>query len=139
MSPLPPRPCDSCPYRRDVPSGVWAEEEYAKLPPFDRGIVPSVFMCHQGDGHLCRGWLGCHGDKITVGLRIGVLSGILTPEQAAEAEGYQSPVPLFASGAEAAAHGAAEIEQPGEDAARLVEKVKRRQDADTYTDYRRQR
>lgn len=28
-------PCHSCPYRRDVPSGVWATEEYDKLLPYD--------------------------------------------------------------------------------------------------------
>jgi hypothetical protein len=28
-------PCPSCPYRKDVPSGVWAPEEYDKLPAYD--------------------------------------------------------------------------------------------------------
>lgn len=26
-----PRLCESCPYRRDVPSGIWDRSEYAKL------------------------------------------------------------------------------------------------------------
>ena len=25
------QPCSSCPYRKDVPSGVWAHHEYEKL------------------------------------------------------------------------------------------------------------
>lgn len=24
-------PCETCPYRRDVPSGVWSADEYRKL------------------------------------------------------------------------------------------------------------
>lgn len=67
--PKPPKvPCGTCPYRRDVPSGVWAAEEYDKLPGYD-GDVPDqlragamgLFMCHQRDGCLCGGWLMAHG------------------------------------------------------------------------------
>lgn len=41
-------PCSSCPYRRDVPSGVWHREEYEKLLQYDDSteILPA-FMCHQ--------------------------------------------------------------------------------------------
>lgn len=28
-------PCSACPYRVDVPAGVWAREEYDKLDPYD--------------------------------------------------------------------------------------------------------
>ncbi|WP_336794377.1 DUF6283 family protein [Gordonia malaquae] len=48
-----PRPCESCPYRRDVPSGVWAESEYEKLRAYDAptGEQPvRLFLCHQYDG-----------------------------------------------------------------------------------------
>ena len=34
-------PCGSCPYRQDVPSGVWAASEYEKLPAYD---APETFM-----------------------------------------------------------------------------------------------
>ncbi|MFD7961193.1 DUF6283 family protein [Streptomyces zaomyceticus] len=34
-SPPAPRPCASCPYRRDVPSGVWSRGDYVKLPLYD--------------------------------------------------------------------------------------------------------
>lgn len=30
-----PKPCASCPYRRDVPEGVWHPEEYSKLRAYD--------------------------------------------------------------------------------------------------------
>jgi len=36
---------------------------------------------------------------------------------------YQSPVPLFASGAEAAEHGIKDIEEPGEEARAMVAKL----------------
>jgi hypothetical protein len=109
-------PCGTCPYRRDVPSGIWAAEEYAKLPAYD-GDVPEqaaagafgLFMCHQRDGHLCAGWVGCHDISHNLAVRAHAdevdLDAVL---------GYESPVPLFASGAEAAEHGAREIAHPGQ-------------------------
>jgi len=45
-------PCQSCPYRRDVPSGIWAHEEYEKILDYDNetGHQPmKVFMCHQAE------------------------------------------------------------------------------------------
>jgi hypothetical protein len=55
-------PCKSCPYRRDVPSGIWHSSEYDKLPQYDGEIVDqlmkggqALFDCHQRDGNLCAG------------------------------------------------------------------------------------
>ena len=126
MKPPAPRPCESCPYRRDVPSGVWAAEEYDKLRDFDDDLGPrmmNVFYCHQHDAEddrarLCAGWVGCHGAG-SIGLRIAVASGRISRTVFA----YESPVPLFASGAEAADHGQAEIAYPSDDAARLIDKI----------------
>lgn len=59
-----PRPCESCPYRKDVPSGVWAEEEYRKLPDYDQETMKQpmgVFLCHQQNQRVCGGWAGVHG------------------------------------------------------------------------------
>lgn len=39
---------------------------------------------------------------------------------------YVSPVPLFASGAEAARHGLADVGQPGPSARRAIDKLLRR-------------
>ena len=50
------RPCGSCPYRRDAPSGIWSREEYEKLPEYDKPTAyqpPQVFMCHRNAGCLC--------------------------------------------------------------------------------------
>jgi hypothetical protein len=127
-------PCGSCPYRCDVPSGVWDESEYAKLPEFDLPTAeqpPSVFMCHQADGRLCAGWTACHDMGESLGLRMVSLSGQIQSVDDLDAIlGYETSVPLFGSGAEAAAHGRAEIKSPGERALRTVEKLTQRKDRD---------
>jgi hypothetical protein len=124
-----PRPCISCPYRRDVPSGVWAPEEYAKLPEFDRDTAyqpPSAFYCHQQDGRLCAGWVAVHSMEDSFGLRLLCSMGKLTPEQADAIIDYSTDVPLFESGAAAAEHGMREVETPSADAIRLVERLSRK-------------
>lgn len=117
-------PCKSCPYRQDVPSGVWHDDEYAKLPRFDGEIIDQLqagaiglFMCHQKDGRLCAGWLASHGPHNLLALR--VRGHEVTPD----VWSYESPVPVFASGAEAAAHGRAEIPAPSPRAARTISRL----------------
>jgi len=116
------RPCASCPYRRDAPSGVWDDSEYQKLPRYDADTAnqpTAVFACHHDDGSLCAGWLG-HSDPIRLlALRLAVMSGTAAPECA----DYSTTVPLFASGAEAAAHGMRDLEQPGEKAHDTIRKL----------------
>lgn len=114
-------PCGSCPYRRDVPSGVWDANEYRKLPGYDGQTWeqnPALFMCHQKDGHLCAGWLGCHGSDELLALRFHRVDE--------SAFGYVSPVPLFASGTEAARHGMADIDNPGPKARRMIAGLERK-------------
>ncbi len=135
MTTRPParRPCATCPYRRDVPAGVWAESEYAKLPLYDRPTgeqPPAVFLCHQHDrdeedARVCAGWAGCHDGDELLALRMGVIPGHLSVETADAVRDYVSPVPLFASGAEAAAHGMSGIAAPGPDAAEAIRKIER--------------
>jgi hypothetical protein len=125
-----PAPCGSCPYRRDVPSGVWSAEEYAKLPLFDRPTPeqpPSVFMCHQQDGRLCAGWTAVHDMDNSLGLRIAAGFGLLANGVMEAARRYATSTPLFSSGREAAEHGMAEINSPGIKARRLVAKLGRKQ------------
>lgn len=58
-------PCGSCPYRRDVPSGIWSEEEYDKLPQYDLPTgdqPPNVFLCHQQNGRLRSHLLQAEGE-----------------------------------------------------------------------------
>ena len=133
VGPPAPRPCETCPYRRDVPSGVWDTVEYERLPKYD-GATPidqpvGVFLCHQygrGPGaRLCAGWLGCHGGENLFALRFAVIRGDITPETHRAAVCYESPVALFASGAEAAAHGLADVERPGPRAGAAIAKLRR--------------
>lgn len=101
----PPVPCGSCPYRKDVPSGIWERNEYDKLPGYDGETweqTPAIFLCHQRDGHLCAGWLACHGPTRLLGLRMarGVDPSVFD---------YTTDVPVFSSGADARAHGIRDI------------------------------
>ena len=117
-----PRPCASCPYRRDVPSGVWAAEEYEKLPGYDGETFeqhPSVFFCHAQDGSVCSGWLGHTDPYHLLGVRLGLMKGLLDPSCAE----YTTDVPLFASGQEAAEHGVADIQDPSPKAAEIMRKI----------------
>lgn len=126
-----PRPCESCPYRQDVPSGVWHADEYDKLPAYDRDTPyqpAGLFLCHQQDGRVCAGWVGCHGASL-LALRLAVPTGAMSDEDLKAALDYSSPVPLFATGEEAAAHGRAGIRRPGAGARRVIAKVSRRQEA----------
>ncbi|WP_203612281.1 DUF6283 family protein [Amycolatopsis sp. SID8362] len=133
IGPPVPRPCASCPYRRDAPSGVWHASEYAKLPRYDAetGLQPGgLFQCHQNDGadarrRICAGWAGCHDGDELLALRLAVFSGQISPETAQSVVNYRSPVPLFDSGAEAAIHGVRDIDIPDSAALRAIEKIRR--------------
>lgn len=120
-------PCPSCPYRRDVPSGIWAENEYDMLPDFDGDSTQQVyskhgmgvFHCHQADGHLCAGWAGHRDPHDLMALKIAVVNGVVDPG----ALDYRTDVPLFASGAEAAEHGKRDLLVPGTAARGAVGKI----------------
>lgn len=134
IKPPAPRPCESCPYRRDVPSGIWAPEEYAKLSAYDRPTMEQsvgVFLCHQNDrnspgSRTCAGWAGCHDGYELLAIRFAMMHGEMSPETADVICEYKSPVSLFESGAEAARHGMAEVELPGDQAAAAIAKIERR-------------
>ncbi|MFE9250887.1 DUF6283 family protein [Streptomyces sp. NPDC007088] len=135
MTTLPPapRPCLTCPYRRDVPSGVWSPRDYEKLPRYDGETWEQparVFICHQHDKddidvRVCGGWAGCHDGDHLLALRIAVIEGGITTATADAIRDYTSPVPLFTSGAEAAAHGMRDLNTPGTEALRAMDKIKR--------------
>ncbi|MEU1667151.1 DUF6283 family protein [Streptomyces sparsogenes] len=132
MRPPAPHPCDSCPYRLDVPSGVWEYEEYEKLRRYDAVTSeqpPGLFQCPQADAgsaarRICAGWAGCHGQGL-LGLRVALLEGWIDEAAFQAAVEYRSPVPLFGSGNEAADHGQADIHQPTAEAAQLIGKLSR--------------
>lgn len=129
MKPPRERPCGSCPYRQDVPGGVWHPDEYAKLIPYDRPTAEqplNLFACHQQDGHLCAGWVGCHDMDESMAVRLAVLSGDLDPEDLEAVLNYESPVPLWSSGMEAAAHGLAEVPNPPSRAKSIMRNLRRK-------------
>lgn len=125
------RPCGTCPYRQDVPSGIWDQSEYEKLPRYDldtweqieAGAHTGFFYCHQQNGRLCAGWVGCHDMTKNAAMRIGLGSGWITREQVQAVIDYETPVPLFESGQEARDHGMAEYEHPSEKARKQVRKL----------------
>lgn len=119
-----PRPCASCPYRRDVPSGIWHPDEYEKLPLYDAPTYDqpqAVFMCHHADGAVCAGWLGHADPDELLAVRLGLAQGTLAPECVT----YTTSVPLHGSGAEAAAHGLRDVEAPAPKAVAAMRKLDR--------------
>lgn len=135
MSAIRSMPCRACPYRRDVPSGLWAEHEYDKLSDYDKPTAEqpmAVFACHATPETYCHGWAVVHmnrggdpGDPHghpydLLALRLSMITGRwdgVMPDES---------VPLFASGAEAAAHGKAEIDSPSPEAKAAVARLIRR-------------
>jgi hypothetical protein len=111
-----------------VPSGVWDETEYAKLPEYDREMweqPAGAFGCHQADGSICSGWLGYKDPLDLLAVRLGISGGILDPVCAE----YETNVPLFASGQEAADHGMKDYEHPGPAAAEVIRKITTKKEA----------
>lgn len=111
MEPPAINPCGSCPYRRDVPSGIWDLEEYLKLPGYDleTGSQP-VFLCHQQNGRICAGWCGTHDMKESLAIRFACLRE--TSETIEAIMNYRTNTPLFSSGRKACDHGLRELESP---------------------------
>lgn len=117
-----PSPCSACPYRQDVPPGIWAAEEYEKLPPYDLPTAEqptAPFACHATPEHLCHGWAVVGGwELLALRLRAARTAfPVVIPDP---------PVPLFASGREAAEHGLSAIEEPPEGARDAVERLLRK-------------
>ncbi|MFI8974122.1 DUF6283 family protein [Nocardia asteroides] len=96
MGPPTPRPCVSCPYRCDVPSGVWAFEEYEKLRGHDGDMAsPQLFRCHQAgreaaSWRMCAGWVGSRGGRESLALRLAFIQGRISAETFAAAEEFES-------------------------------------------------
>lgn len=116
-------PCASCPYRKNVPSGIWHDEEYAKLERYDVEMAyqpPALFMCHQAEGDICSGWFAHKDPFDLLAVRLALSRGVLDVDVAQD---YSTTVPLFASGHEAAQHGTDKILAPDERAVSAIEKI----------------
>ena len=135
-----PRPCGSCPYRQDVPAGVWAPEEYAKLPDYDgeTGHQPAgVFLCHWQTGRVCAGWAACHGaqgradhGRDSLALRMAGFLGSMSAEDIEATRNYVSPVPLWSSGQEAFQRGMSGVADPSPEAEEIMAKMSGRKRLD---------
>lgn len=113
-------PCPACPYRCDVPSGVWSLDDYAKLVPYDAETFaqpPAAFACHATPERFCHGWALAHTSR---GHEFDLLALRLYP-----AEIPPLVVPLFASGREAAEHGVRDINHPGPAAIEAMKRLRR--------------
>lgn len=120
----PKTPCGSCPYRKDVPSGVWSRDEYEKLPQYDgdtgqqfmAGAV-GVFMCHQRDGCVCGGWLVTHDVDHLAALRVNQVDPSCFD--------YDPGVECWPTGKAAHDHGVAMIDAPSDAALRVMRGLER--------------
>lgn len=120
-----PNPCPTCPYRRDVPSGVWAEQEYVRLKEFDDQRKISAFLCHNGGSDpktnrtLCRGWVEVHNQNW--GVRLA-----LCQVEWNDANSKPTKVPLYKSGAQAMKAGLRKLNQPSREARAICDKLARK-------------
>lgn len=124
------KPCFSCPYRTDSPSGLWHSDHYEKLPEYDKptGEQPiEVFGCHQANGRLCSGWVACHDMDENLALRISVSSGFMSEDAFHRTLEYSTDVPLFPTGQAACDHGMRDIDNPGERTKEFAEKITKKQ------------
>ncbi len=114
-----PKPCATCPYRKDVAPGVWDATEYEKLPAYDAetwGQPQVLFMCHAEPGQCCSGWATCHTAR-------GREYDLLALRLAGCPEVPRHGVEVFASGQDAHDHGISEIDNPGIRVREAIEKV----------------
>lgn len=114
--------CEACPYRRDVPSGVWEAHEYDKLRAYDlpTGDQPmATFYCHASPQAMCHGWAVVHTSRghefDLLALRLWGSPPIPPPS-----------VPLFNNGNEAADHGQRDANAPLEDATKMMDRLLRK-------------
>jgi hypothetical protein len=129
--------CRACPYRRDVPSGVWAASEYDKLAEYDAptGEQPyAAFYCHATPEAICHGWVvvskkNDHAHDL-LGLRILASMGKF---DYGEIDLVEERTPLFDFGTEACEHGKRDIENPSEEALEVVARLGRKYDRLRYS------
>lgn len=116
-------PCATCPYRKNVPQGIWDWEEYSKLERYDAETgeqPPNLFMCHQGEGDICMGWWSCGGQPFEMlAARLAVIRGEIDLE---ELDNITS-VPLHETHTAAAGHGYGGVNNPDARARRAIDKI----------------
>lgn len=114
-----------------MPSGLWAAEEYEKLPPYDRPTADQpalLFLCHQVDGHICAGWAGCHDMDESLAVRVAGIDGGLSLQDVAALRAYATDIDLFPTGQAAAEHGLVDVGDPSPEAVRAARKLAARRE-----------
>lgn len=122
-----PNPCSSCPYRKDTPSGVWAREEYLKLPRYDDpNTFAGVFLCHHSttsqQDTVCRGWVEVHERNLGVRLTMFRIDWDKAGRE-------PTKVPLYRSGAEACRAGLRGVRRPSKAAREMSQKLLKAREA----------
>jgi hypothetical protein len=119
-------PCNTCPYRKDTPSGIWDREEYNKLPAWDgtemHEMNIALFLCHSanlaGNKAVCRGWLEVHCEN--KGVRLNMMSGRITVPCTTP-----TTAELYESGAAARRAGLRGVRKPSKKANVVINKLAR--------------
>ena len=111
-------PCRFCPYRKDVPSGVWHEEEYQKLLLYSNETMDqptAVFACHNQPDDVCTGWLatGLRAEPRRAMLSLRLAMSMQTLTGFAE---FEPEHDFFDTHTEAAEHGLRDIDDPSPEA-----------------------
>ena len=110
--------CSACPYRKDVPSGVWDHAEYEKLRPYDNITPEQPFMgfaCHATPEYFCHGWAVVHTSR---GSEFDLIALRFRPCEIPE------PSTEFFESAEAAADWGQELaDEPPVEAVTAIEKL----------------
>lgn len=119
-----PKPCVTCPYRRDVPSSVWDLSEYEKMLAYDEETASqpaSLFMCHSAPAQSCSGWATCHQER-------GHTHQLLALRIHGPSDVPLHDVEVFRSGRESYDHGVQDIAQPSIDTFDVIAKVENLRD-----------
>ena len=106
-------PCKFCPYRKDVPSGVWSSSEYEKLLRYDNETMYQPmhrFACHNDPELACTGWLAVsmqsnHAHE-SLALRI----------RPVDVSSFAPDTEFFQTHTEACVHGLRDIDNPSQEA-----------------------
>jgi len=117
-------PCESCPYRKDAPPGLWHESEYRKLIEYDKPTgeqPPKAFFCHTTPDFLCIGWSVVHGRNAKRGYESLALRFLLLNQNFLVI--HHPKTPLFKSGQEAAEHGMSAMKRPPRKTLEAAEKI----------------
>lgn len=116
-------PCASCPYRQNVPQGIWDWSEYSKLERYDADTAEqpvNLFMCHQGEGDICMGWWSCGDDPFELlAVRLAVIRGEIDLEELEK----RANVPIHPTHTAAAGHGVMGINNPDARARAAIDKI----------------